>query len=761
MSRNLALCPVGLFLLSLLGAIPAFASRPYPVDERAVSKLRGGGLKLIIDQMPMFDGNPATLVLERFEVWAPDAQIIKYDKDRKETLVRRPATKFFRGRIAGDMESLVFVSVEASGEISGMAFSGDRKRKLSIRRGIRMGAIPEPRRARRDDDAAPVLVREFDEVDDVTSFPEGGFHCDVESQSMNIMQSLAGLKPKPDSSTAPTVTVGYGLNLAIETDGELYNAPTFGTDATVTAYIGNLIGAASVIYQRDLKTTLTIGTLHLWPNAATDPWTVTTASTTLAAISELGNYWHNNYLAVPRSSVVFVSGKTFSSGRGWSGANELCLNDFYCGAMGEFCGGPSLAGVWVGGYAFCGSSSTVSTTVPDPTLTIGGVQYGMPNTNDFWMLLEVCHELGHNAQGPHTHCVALSPAQQTQYGVPGRTFVDLCYNADGGTCFAGTLATPAEFGTIMSYCHNRPLVGGNIPSRYLFGKAGEPSELMLPLFTASLEAATPTVAITVGSGLACAPGATASITNVAGNTYAWGITGGTITSATNTNAITFTPSAPTVVLTVTDSNAKGCSITSQRTTTSACAALAAPTGVEAHATGPNTVRISWSAVATATSYEVARLDQIGHTYTTAGTTASLFFDDGGLPGNTAYLYKVRAVAPSIGPYSTPDLATVIVYANPILTAGSSVVSAQDLIDMRSAAQAVRTLANQGVFSFTDPTITAGVTAISAVHQSELRTVVNSALSTLSLTAIGYTNPTPTIGAVISAADMNDLRNGIR
>jgi hypothetical protein len=761
MSRNLALRHVCLWLV-LLGAIPAYASRPYLVEQSAVSKLRAGGQKIVIEQMPMFDGDPATVVLERFEVWAPDAQIIKYDRDRKETRVPRPTTKFYRGRISDDSDSLVFVSVEANGEISGTAFSGDGKRKLSIRHGVRAGG--ERRTGRRDDDEAPLLVREFDEVDDLTSSPEGGFHCDVEGQSLNITQSLTALKPKPDSSTVPTVTTGYGLNLAIETDGELYTG-LGGTSLAVTTYLSNLVGAASVIYQRDLKTTLTIGTAHIWADSATDPWTVVPPAQTRNALAELGLYWHTNYLAVNRSSVVFVSGKLFSGGVAWS-ANELCANDFFCGADGSSCGAPpfpnAFAGTYAGGYAFCGSSGSVTTTVPDPTLTVGGVQYGIP-TGNFWMLLELCHELGHNHQSPHTQCVPLSGAQQTQYGVPGRTFVDLCYALDGGTCFAGTLATPAEFGTIMSYCHNRPLVGGFRPSRYLFGKALEPSELMLTFFTNSLEAATPTVAITVGAGLACAPGATASITNVVGNTYAWGITGGTITSATNTNAITFTPSAPSVVLTVTDTNVKGCSITSQRTTTSACGALSAPTGVDAHATGISSVQISWNSVATATMYEVARQDLITLAYTTLnpGGSAGLVYSDNGVSVNKSYLYKVRAVAPSTGPYSTPDLATVIVYANPTLTAGSSVVSAQDLIDMRSAAQAVRTLANQGVFSFTDPAIIAGVTSISAVHQSELRTVVNSALSTLSLTAIGYTNPTPTIGAVISAADLNDLRNGIR
>ena len=588
MSRSLALRSLCILYL-FAAAIPAFASRPYVVEEKAVSKLRAGGQKLIVDDVPMFDGNLATVVLERFEVWAPNVEIIKYDANRKETRLPRPATKYYRGRISGDANSLVFISVEANGDINGMAFSGDAKRKLAIRRGVRATAQPGERGgARRDDGETPLMVREFDEVDDVTAFPEGGFHCDVEGQRMNIMRSLAELKPKPESSTPPTVTTGYGLNLAIETDGELRAA--FASDAALTAYLGSLVGAASTIYQRDLKTTLTIGTTHIWADASTDPWTVLPASGTSAALAEFGNYWHANYLLVNRSSAVFISGKAFNGGIAWAG-NQLCGPDFYCGLSGGSCGGATFADSYAGGYAFCGST-VITTTVPDPNATVGGVQYGLPLNNNFWMLLEVCHELGHNAAAPHTQCVPLDLAHQTTYGVIGRTFVDLCYNGDGGSCFAGTMDTPAEFGTIMSYCHNRPYVGGNIPSRYLFGKAGEPSELMPPYLTSALDAATPTVAITVGSGLPCAAGQTASV--AAASSYAWQITGGTITSASNIASITFTPSVPSVVLTCTVSNTKGCAITSQLSTTSVCGALGAPTGVDAHATSTTNVQISWN-----------------------------------------------------------------------------------------------------------------------------------------------------------------------
>ena len=80
--------------------------------------------------------------------------------------------------------------------------------------------------------------------------------------------------------------------------------------------IGNLIGQASVIYQRDIKTTLNVGTVHTYStDAASDPWTVLPAAGTAAALAELGTYWHNNFAGVSRSSVVMISRQSASASR--------------------------------------------------------------------------------------------------------------------------------------------------------------------------------------------------------------------------------------------------------------------------------------------------------------------------------------------------------------------------------------------------------------------------------------------------------------
>ena len=749
-------------LVSLLPIAPAYASRPSVVQNEVVSKLQRGapaGQRLVVEQVPLFGGNPATITLEPFEVWAANVQIIEYGAGGKETRLPRPATKFYRGRINEDPGSLVFMSVRPNGEISGMALAGDGLRKLSIGRGVRHGGPLGQRDRGEFDRDAPLLSREFDEMDDLLTVPEGGFHCDVEKANLSISESLAGRKPKGEANALPSTSIAYGLNLAIETDFELFQGFGSSTSA-LTTYIGNLIGQASVIYQRDLKTTLNVGTVHTYATAS-DPWTVLPGSGTAPALAELGTYWHNNFAGVSRSSVVMISGKAFNGGIGW--INTLCAADFLCAAGN--CGSAAFDGNYGGGYAFCGSTSPVTTTVPDPTLTVNTIQYALPNNNNYWILLEVTHELGHNANGEHTQCV--STASSIYSGV--RPFVDLCYNLDGGTCYAGATSYPPELGTIMSYCHlltttpNNPpgALGGFLASRYIFGKAGEPSELVFPFFTTGLEAATPNGAITVGSSLPCSAGQTASV--AAGSTYAWQISGGSITAGTNSATVTFTPSAPSVTLSVTAANAAGCSLTSQRVTTSLCASVAAPTNVVATATSTSSVTVTWTAAAGAASYQVFRAQTILGPYTQIGTSGvTSYIDSVGLSANNTYLYKVKTVdgSANVSSGSNSDPATTVIFTNDPIVATSTSVKQVHLSELRTAVNAMRTAANLSLASFTD--VVSSTLPVKALHVSELRTTLNAARTALGLPTISFTDPTLTTGStLVKAVHFQQLRNGVK
>src|SRR5258708_9471938 len=369
-------------------AMPLLASRPYLVDNDVVRRLERGaapGEKLILERVPVIDGNPMTLELEHFEVWAPDAKIIVYEADGKSThTLARPATQFYRGRLVGEPDSVIALSVEPNGHIEGKIFVRDRI--FFVAGGVAQRVIgPRPRldggdaRAVPEEDK-PLLVAEFEPAQDLVDHPESqAKECEVERIPLHALRQNLVLgnhkKTGQDASVVaegvPTTGVSYGLTLALETDGELYAA--FGDAAAVTAYLGNLIAQASVIYHRDLNTTLTIGPeVHLWSNANTDPWTVQAAAGAPPALFEFGTYWHAHYASVARSSALFISGKPFSAGVAWE--NVLCACDFSCRADGSSCTGgtpyPPLAGVYGGAYAFCGSSGHISTTTPDQNSTV-------------------------------------------------------------------------------------------------------------------------------------------------------------------------------------------------------------------------------------------------------------------------------------------------------------------------------------------------------------------------------------------------------
>lgn len=735
-----------LFLLGM-GAFTLTASLeaagPIQTQKAIVEQLShsdAAGRRLIRLALPEIDGHSATVEVEPFSVWGKNARIVVHGVSNEKRFLAPPDTRFYRGRIVDADDSAVFFAVAPSGALSGMIAIGDQL--LQVGRGVRQGI--EKRSPFQSNDG-PVLIREFDTNDEIL---RGGrsFICATDDLPIGRFRARDGIPRIPGTNMNGGLNATYGLNLAIETDTELYAA--LGSVGAVTTYITDLVGQASVIYQRDLQTTLTIGTLHIW-SGGTDPWTVAPPADLSVAITELGTYWHNQYAAVPRSTVVMVSGKQFDAGIAWN--DVLCSPDFLC-ADGS-CGDSSLDGQYGGAYALIGARpGTPSTTVPDPTIVIGGVPYALPNTNDYWMLLAFVHELGHNANGPHTHCVGLTEAEKTTYGVT-RNYIDECFS---GECFAGNPTAPPERGTIMSFCQNL-IVSGTRQSRYLFWKAGEPSERIMPFFTAGLERATPDAAITIGSNLACSAGRTASVPNVAGNTYAWTMSGGTITAGATTNAITFTPTDSTVTVRVTITNPLGCSITSSAAATTLCAI---PSNVVATPVSATSVTTTWSAVSGAVSYDVARCTTVA-ACSIVGSPTGTSFTDTTATANIAYLYKVRSrdSGNNLSPYGTPDLATTVVFTDPMLTQTVTPIKAVHMNQLRTAVNAVRTLAGLSAFNFTDPTLDPSVT-VKRMHLIELRTALGEARSTLALTTLVYTRPTITAGvSLVKAVDIQELRTG--
>ena len=173
---------------------------------------------------------------------------------------------------------------------------------------------------------------------------------------------------------------------------------------------------------------------------------------------------------------------------------------------------------------------------------------------------------------------------------------------------------------------------------------------------------------------------------------------------------------------------------------------------------PTSVSITWNATG-GTTCEVLRLAAGGVTATIGSSSSGSLTDTTASP-NTAYLYKVRVIAPSVTGYSDPDLATTVIFTDPSLVVGTTVVKAAHFTELRTAIDAVRALADLGGGSYTDSILSPGVTLITAIHLTNLRSAFAAARSLLPLPPTVW--PVVEAGTTsISAADINDLRARVR
>ncbi|HEX6099986.1 MAG TPA: S8 family serine peptidase [Thermoanaerobaculia bacterium] len=186
--------------------------------------------------------------------------------------------------------------------------------------------------------------------------------------------------------------------------------------------------------------------------------------------------------------------------------------------------------------------------------------------------------------------------------------------------------------------------------------------------------------------------------------------------------------------------------------------IGVPGSVTAQLMSATNVSLTWTGVLGAQSYRVYRTSN-NSIWTPIVTTPGTQYLDTTAVANTAYLYKVRAVAPT-GAESTDSnkaLATTVVFTDLRLTAGTTTIKAVHFTQLRTAVNAVRLLNNTGGFAFTDPALSSS-TIVKRVHLTELRGALDPVRTSLGLPAYPYTDPTILAGATrIKRAHIEDLR----
>ena len=344
--------------------IQTLTTDPVFVAEAALAR------EIVVDAFPLADGNLVTLTLNRFEPMTADAQIVVMTPTGPENLGPLETT-FWTGGVDSDPSARVYLAVSAL-RVDGFILSDTQTWVISS------GPAGE---------VLPTVVYDMRTVPaDLVRVSGGGCNALIPPGGLpQIAQAAPG---------------GFGdrgapcriVTVAIETDHET-TIGVSGNPAMAADYLTRLMGAVSVIYQRDLNVSLQIPYMRLWTTPE-DPWDQSEMG---AQLGQFRDHWAAGMRGIRRSLSHFLTFRGLGGGVAWVGT--ICNYD----------------------YGF-GLSSGVG----------GGFPYPLRDRdNRNWPLFVTAHELGHNFGTGHTHD-SYNPV------------IDGCGNGD---------CSDAANGTIMSYCH--------------------------------------------------------------------------------------------------------------------------------------------------------------------------------------------------------------------------------------------------------------------------------------------------------------------
>jgi hypothetical protein len=311
------------------------------IDRSSMDSFSIGDI-VVIPEFPLDLDHDVTLRLQRFDVFAPDAEVIIASIGKRGELIQRivplPELMLLKGTIEGDPSSKVFLAIGAH-TTNGLIERDGRTYVLA-----------------KDRTSGLIAVYDINGIDpDVMNWVD--FNCEVVDAAEN-------LQLVERRETRYLAGGCQSIQLAIETDweftGDLFGGSTFAS----SEYAATLIGAVSTIFQSDANIGMQISFLRLWETAS-DPWNGSSTSTQLVQFRQ---HWLSKMSSVSRHLVHFLSGRGLGGGIAYVGT--------VCGNF---------------GYAL---SANLNGSFP------------LPNTDHHpnnWDIVVVTHELGHNCGTGHTH----------------------------------------------------------------------------------------------------------------------------------------------------------------------------------------------------------------------------------------------------------------------------------------------------------------------------------------------------------------------
>lgn len=354
------------------------------------------GSSLAVAGWPVAPGGRQEIELTRFEVYAPDARIVKIE-GREAIELPRSRRAFFHGRSVDDPDTRLMVTVDPdTGRLEAVAYGREGTHELKpAEGGDYLVATAEAFQAKAQQPAWS-CGQELDPLAQGGAFP---------------FSAPAAVPAAGEAAAAVSLRTA---SIAVDTDNELMQLK-FGNNVTAaTDYIASLFALMNVMYERDVQVRLLQGFTILRPSTTPDPYVQSSPSAANGnSLNEFSSYWSAGCggvcSGVSRALAMMLSGKQnsdfYASGIAW--LDSLCSGSH--------------------GYSFSQVFKFAQDTSVNDAPLVG-------------------HELGHNFGSPHTHC----------YAPP----IDTCYNGEACYTGATSCPAPTTMngvtnvtGTVMSYCH--------------------------------------------------------------------------------------------------------------------------------------------------------------------------------------------------------------------------------------------------------------------------------------------------------------------
>ncbi len=358
-SRPLLVCSAALSMLAAAGSVSAnhapspaashhaapLASTSTVFRQAAISEM-GETIRV---RLAIAHGDE-TLELTRYNPLSAGARVVEVDANGIERPLDLTGLSFFKGGVAGDADSLAFVSVMGN-RVNGFVRSGEGVRVISTGHAEAEAAVSYELTS----DLNLGDGSDFCSTDLITNEFDAFAHTGMTREEM-----------VPTGQAVPARGAPCRVaRIAVDTDYE-FSQLFGGNTVDAAAYAITLLAASSSVYERDVNVRLAIPYVRVFATN-NDPYVGD--SSTIDFLLEMRDHWNTSMRHVPREAVQGLSGRSLGGGVAY--VNALCNTLF--------------------GH---GVSANLNGTFPMPV---------QDNQSANWDLMVVSHELGHNFGSGHTH----------------------------------------------------------------------------------------------------------------------------------------------------------------------------------------------------------------------------------------------------------------------------------------------------------------------------------------------------------------------